>query len=69
VDAEGNESSAANPNGSMAHIAGICNRERNVLGMMPHPERASEAELRGTDGAVVFRSLVESFAKRAAVTA
>jgi len=69
VDAEGNESPAANPNGSMANIAGICNRERNVLGMMPHPERASETELGGSDGAIVFHSLVESFAKRATVTA
>ena len=69
VNADGAESADANPNGAMANIAGICNRERNVLGMMPHPERASETELRGTDGVVVFRSLVESFAKRATVTA
>lgn len=68
VNADGSESPEANPNGSMANIAGICNRERNVLGLMPHPERASEAELGGTDGVIVFRSLVESFARRAAVS-
>ncbi len=59
----------ANPNGSLANIAGVCNRERNVVGMMPHPERASEAELGGTDGLVVLRSLVESFARHASVSA
>lgn len=69
VDASGKETAEANPNGSMANIAGICNRERNVLGMMPHPERASENELGGSDGAVVFRSLVASFTKRATVSA
>ncbi len=50
----------ANPNGSLDDIAGICNRERNVLGMMPHPERAVESALDSTDGLVVFRSLVSS---------
>jgi phosphoribosylformylglycinamidine synthase len=50
----------ANPNGSMKNIAGICNAGRNVLGMMPHPERASEPELGMTDGAKVFRSLVSA---------
>lgn len=59
----------ANPNGSLANIAGICNRERNVVGMMPHPERASEAELGCTDGLVVLRSMVESFARHASVSA
>jgi len=52
----------ANPNGSIDNIAGICNAQRNVLGMMPHPERASEPELGMTDGAKVFRSLVSSMA-------
>ncbi len=47
----------ANPNGSLAGIAGICNRSGNVLGMMPHPERAVEALLGGTDGLGVLRSL------------
>ena len=48
----------ANPNGSLENIAGICNEGRNVLGMMPHPERAAEPELGGTDGVKVFQSLV-----------
>jgi phosphoribosylformylglycinamidine synthase I len=50
----------ANPNGSLENIAGICNVGRNVLGTMPHPERASERELGMTDGAKVFHSLVSS---------
>jgi phosphoribosylformylglycinamidine synthase subunit PurQ / glutaminase len=50
----------ANPNGSLQAIAGICNRERNVLGLMPHPERAVESPLGSADGMVIFRSLVES---------
>ncbi len=57
----------ANPNGSTANIAGICNRERNVLGLMPHPERASEAALGSADGLVVFQSLVASLARSTAV--
>lgn len=59
----------SNPNGSLAAIAGICNRERNVLGLMPHPERAVESSLGSEDGLVLFRSVVASFANRAAVTA
>jgi phosphoribosylformylglycinamidine synthase subunit PurQ / glutaminase len=47
-----------NPNGSMDDIAGICNAERNVVGLMPHPERACHAILGGTDGAVLLRSLL-----------
>jgi phosphoribosylformylglycinamidine synthase len=58
---DGTNDAAGNPNGSRANISGICNRGRNVLGMMPHPERASEKELGCTDGLVVFRSMVESF--------
>jgi phosphoribosylformylglycinamidine synthase len=57
-DAEGRLTSEANPNGSARNIAGICNRERNVLGMMPHPERCSEPLLGGADGVGVFRSLI-----------
>ncbi len=49
----------ANPNGSANNIAGIVNREGNVLGMMPHPERAAENALGGDDGGVLFRSLME----------
>lgn len=47
-----------NPNGSTENVAGICNREGNILGMMPHPERASEVEIGSTDGLVVWRSLM-----------
>ena len=50
---------AANPNGSLGNIAGIRNREGNVLGMMPHPERASDALLGSRDGLLVFQSLVQ----------
>ena len=52
----------ANPNGSLENIAGICSEGRNVLGMMPHPERAAEPELGMTDGAKVFHSLVAAMA-------
>jgi len=48
----------ANPNGSAEHIAGICNRAGNVLGMMPHPERAAEALLGSADGLKIFQSLL-----------
>ena len=49
-----------NPNGSLRDIAGVLNRERNVMGMMPHPERASEALLGSTDGLVVLESMLQS---------
>jgi phosphoribosylformylglycinamidine synthase subunit PurQ / glutaminase len=54
----GEVSAEANPNGSLANIAGICSEGRNVLGMMPHPERASETLLGGADGLKIFRSMV-----------
>jgi phosphoribosylformylglycinamidine synthase subunit PurQ / glutaminase len=57
---------AANPNGSLDAIAGICNRERNVMGMMPHPERAVEAALGSTDGLFVLDSFVQSLARQPA---
>lgn len=56
---------SANPNGSLAAIAGICNRQRNVFGMMPHPERAVEASLGSEDGLVIFRSMINSLARSA----
>jgi len=59
-DAKGNVVASANPNGSLHNIAGIVNKRGNVLGMMPHPERCSEAELGGTDGLKLFRSVAES---------
>jgi phosphoribosylformylglycinamidine synthase len=61
-DAEGRVTEAANPNGSRESIAGICNRERNVLGMMPHPERACEDLLGSSDGRDIFRSLAATLA-------
>jgi phosphoribosylformylglycinamidine synthase subunit PurQ / glutaminase len=60
VTAEGEMTDAANPNGSQRNIAGIVNAEGNVLGMMPHPERALEASLGSTDGLPLFRSILES---------
>jgi phosphoribosylformylglycinamidine synthase len=56
--AEGTVDAAANPNGSMENIAGIANKNFNVLGMMPHPERASERILGSTHGRVIFESLL-----------
>lgn len=52
---------SSNPNGSVADIAGVINERRNVLGLMPHPERASEEILGGSDGIKLFQSLLESF--------
>jgi phosphoribosylformylglycinamidine synthase len=49
-----------NPNGSLDDIAGICNEKRNVMGMMPHPERASDALLGCTDGKVILESMIHS---------
>ena len=63
---EGEITREANPNGSLENIAGIVNEERNVLGMMPHPERASEDLLGGTDGLYVWRSMMEAAGLRAA---
>jgi phosphoribosylformylglycinamidine synthase len=59
-DAVGKITDEANPNGSLENIAGICNRERNVLGMMPHPERASESLLGCNDGRGIFLSMADS---------
>jgi phosphoribosylformylglycinamidine synthase subunit PurQ / glutaminase len=60
---------AGNPNGSMHNIAGICNRERNVAGLMPHPERAVESALDSADGLVIFRSMVEALVGAAKASA
>lgn len=62
-DESGNVVPSANPNGSINNIAGICNEERNVLGMMPHPERCSESILGSTDGARIFRSVLEHWGR------
>ena len=58
-DATGNISEASNPNGSVENIAGVCNEQRNVFGMMPHPERAADEALSNTDGKVFFESILE----------
>jgi len=58
-DADGRETDEANPNGSIANIAGIINERGNVLGMMPHPERCSEPILGGSDGLDIFLSIIE----------
>ncbi len=57
-DSKGNETAEANPNGTLANIAGVCNTKGNVLGMMPHPERAVEAQLGSTDGLAIFESIL-----------
>jgi phosphoribosylformylglycinamidine synthase I len=64
VTPDGRITPEANPNGSLDNIAGICSPGRNVLGMMPHPERSAEPELGGTDGFKVFQSLVGAMASR-----
>ncbi|MBD2259094.1 phosphoribosylformylglycinamidine synthase subunit PurQ [Pseudanabaena sp. FACHB-2040] len=57
-DADGEVSEASNLNGSLQNIAGICNQQGNVIGMMPHPERAADALLGGTDGLGIFESVL-----------
>ncbi|HKN74579.1 MAG TPA: phosphoribosylformylglycinamidine synthase subunit PurQ [Candidatus Acidoferrum sp.] len=66
---DGLDDAAGNPNGSMNNIAGICNRERNVAGLMPHPERAVESALGSNDGLVIFKSMVEALVGAAKDTA
>jgi len=58
-DSDAKTTDAANPNGSLNNIAGICNRERNILGMMPNPERAAESLLGSNDGRSIFVSMVD----------
>ena len=57
-DKDGNITEDSNPNGSLLNIAGICNKERNVFGMMPHPERASDKELSNSAGKKLFESIL-----------
>jgi phosphoribosylformylglycinamidine synthase len=59
-DAEGNTSDDANPNGSLDHIAGVANATKNVMGMMPHPERCADPLWPEVDGQLIFLSLIES---------
>jgi phosphoribosylformylglycinamidine synthase len=62
VDASGTASTEVNPNGAARNIAGICSERRNVVGMMPHPERACEPALGSGDGLVLFESVVKTLA-------
>ena len=57
-DKNGNISDDSNPNGSLANIAGICNKNKNVFGMMPHPERAADSLLSNVDGVNLFKSIL-----------
>ncbi|MFQ5579504.1 MAG: phosphoribosylformylglycinamidine synthase subunit PurQ [Nitrospiria bacterium] len=63
VTEKGETSEASNPNGSIDHVAGLCNEAGNILGMMPHPERASDLLLGGDDGIGIFHSLQAARAK------
>lgn len=67
-DASGNLTPESNPNGAMQHITGVLNESRNVLAMMPHPERASEAILSSEDGKKVFLSMIAHIEKGEGVT-
>ena len=64
VNSSGQDTEAANPNGSLGNIAGICNETRNVAGIMPHPERASEEILTGADGQFIFQSMINALEAR-----
>ena len=68
-DANGELTDSANPNGSVDNIAGVCNPARNVAGLMPHPERASEALLGCEDGLLVFKSLIHYLQKQTSAKA
>jgi len=59
-DPDGNVTQAANPSGSLAGIAGVCNRAGNVFGLMPHPEHAVEPAIGGTDGALILGSMIDA---------
>jgi phosphoribosylformylglycinamidine synthase I len=67
VDASGQVTDAGNPNGAARNIAGICSERRNVVGMMPHPERACEPVLGSGDGRVLFESVVHALSAHGAV--
>lgn len=67
--ADGTLDAASNPNGSLNHIAGICNREGNILGMMPHPERAADPMLGNTDGLGLFKGLLAALGAAEPVSA
>jgi len=69
TSADGKDDAAGNPNGSLRNIAGICNVQRNVAGLMPHPERAVESVLDSADGLVIMKSMVEALVGAAKATA
>jgi phosphoribosylformylglycinamidine synthase subunit PurQ / glutaminase len=66
---DGTNDDAGNPNGSVKNIAGVCNKARNVAGLMPHPERAVEQALDSQDGLVIFKSMIEALVGAAKATA
>jgi len=68
-DASGEPTDISNPNGSLHNIAGICNEGRNVAGLMPHPERASEPILGSADGRLIFESMIAALAGKVAKAA
>ncbi len=68
VSENGETTARANPNGSLESIAGICNTARNVLGLMPHPDRACETRLGSTDGKLLFGSMMETLKSAMEVT-
>ncbi len=59
-NSDGEVTTEANPNGSIENIAGICNKNKNVFGMMPHPERASDENLKNIDGKIIFESMINT---------
>lgn len=63
-DEQGNVTHEANPNGSLLNIAGVCNERKNVAGLMPHPERASEEILSGSNGRLLFESMIQFFKQK-----
>ena len=65
-DERGETTDLSNPNGALNGIAGICNEARNVVGLMPHPERACESSLGSADGLVLFESVLTSLARQGA---
>ncbi len=65
TNAQGIPTDESNPNGSLANIAGLCNEQRNVVGLMPHPERACEMALGSVDGLILFESVIKSVSQGA----
>jgi phosphoribosylformylglycinamidine synthase subunit PurQ / glutaminase len=68
ADSRGRIVPESNPNGSIENIAGICNCERNVFGLMPHPDRASDGRLGSADGAKIFRSMMQTITANSATS-